>query len=46
MLVALLFFYPNYAQIMLVFQNCATFFQYYARKNAKTGQNTKKGEFY
>ena len=36
----LLVFHPNYAQIMPVFQNSATFFQYYARK--KMGKTVRK----
>lgn len=32
MLVALLVFCPNFSQVMLVFQNSASFIQYYARQ--------------
>ena len=36
--------YPNYAQIMLVFQNSATFFQYYAARQ-KMGKTVRKVSF-
>ena len=36
--------YPNYAQIMLVFKNSATFFQYYAARQ-KMGKTVRKVSF-